>query len=174
MQDTINKRYYDTLTMPNLSHRSNILGFVANDLAEIILCIIGWYVAINVSSEDYFGYAVIIMVLCSFCLFLHCQYITTQKYHIGIEQLMYQRGFLSLRRDYIEMYRIVDFEESRTLLEIILGMKTVTIYACDRTMPCLRIIGVPKDMNIIDTIRERIIRCRKMNGIYEIANNPNY
>lgn len=176
MQDTTNNlstSYYDTLKHQNITHRPNILGFVANDMMQIVLCAFGWYVAINV-SEQYFGYAIIIMTLCSGSLLLHWQFTTTQKYRIGIDQLMYQRGLFSVRRDYIELYRVVDFEESRSLLEIILGIKTVTVYACDRTMPCLRIIGVPKDLNVIDAIRERCIRSRKLNGIYEIANNPNY
>jgi len=180
MQDTTNnpcygqpqtETYYSDLGLQhrNICHRPNILGFVAMDFPIIILCGIGWIVVW--CFIDYLNqYALIPMIFWSFCLCLHCQYVTTMKYHVGVEQLMYQRGLFSLRRDYIEMYRVVDFDESRSLLEIILGIKTVTVYACDRTTPYLRIIGVPKDTDFIETIRERCIRSRKQNGIYEITN----
>lgn len=92
------------------------------------------------------------------------------KFHIGAEQLMYQRGLFSLKRDFIEMYRIVDYEERRNFIEILFGIKTVIVYACDRTTPELRIIGVPKNLDVIGALRERVALCRKAHGVYEIAN----
>lgn len=92
------------------------------------------------------------------------------KYHIGQEQLMYQRGLFSLKRDYIEMYRIVDYEEHRTFVQILLGLKSVTIHSCDRTSPSLKLIGIPCDVEVIPAIRERVEFCKVMKGVYEIAN----
>ena len=165
----LRKLYYGELTRPNITHRPHFLEYVAIDLPIIILCLIGWLM-VACLGEKTNPWTVSILAFFTFYLFLHCEYITSMKYHIGFEQLMYQRGLFTIKRDYIEMYRIVDYEESRSFLQMIFGLKTVTIHASDRTTPHLRIIGIPKDTDVIPTIRERCEYCKKKHGVYEIAN----
>ena len=170
MHGTYNEEiYYEGLQHKNITHRPHILQYVATDMVLIALNIIGW-TAITLLWDAINPWTIAFMSFFTLYLFLHCQYITSMKYHVGLEQLMYQRGLFSLKRDYIEMYRIVDYEESRNFMEIVFGLKTVTIYACDRTTPFLRIIGVPMDMELIETIRERVELCKKKRGVYEITN----
>ena len=161
--------YYEGLEYKNITHRPHFLQYIATDMVLIAINAIGWLLIV-VFFEHVSPWTIALWSFFSLYLFLHCQYITSMKYHIGLEQLMYQRGLFTQKRDYIEMYRIVDYEESRSFVEMLFGLKTVTIHACDRTTPYLQIIGVPKDMELIETIRERVIQSRKRNGIYEIAN----
>lgn len=153
----------------NVTHRPGTLQFICTDWPLILICIGGWS-AIAFFYTEIKDVVFILWAFFSLCLFLHCQYITTMKFHIGAEQLMYQRGLFSLKRDFIEMYRIVDYEERRNFIEILFGIKTVIVYACDRTTPELRIIGVPKNLDVIGALRERVALCRKAHGVYEIAN----
>lgn len=161
--------YYGEMTHPNMTHRPHFLEYVAIDLPIIILCMIGWLM-VACLGEKTSPWTVAILAFFTLYLFLHCQYITSMKYHIGLELLMYSRGLFSVKRDYIEMYRIVDYEESRSFLQMLFGLKTVTIHACDRTTPNLKIIGIPKNLDVIPTIRERCEYCKKKRGVYEIAN----
>ena len=130
------------------------LEYVSKDLPIIILCILGWLMVACLGQKTS-PWTVAILAFFTLYLFIHCLYITSMKYHIGREQLMYERGLFTIKRDYIEMYRIVDYEESRNFLQMIFGLKTVTIHACDRTTPNLKIIGIPKNLDVIPTIRER-------------------
>lgn len=152
----------------NMTLRPHFLEYISMDLPFIILCIVGWAAYLCFWQRYEWGFFPLILL--TLYLFLHCQYITTMKYHIGQEQLMYQRGLFSLKRDYIEMYRIVDYEEHRTFVQIILGLKSVTIHSCDRTSPSLKLIGIPSDVEVIPAIRERVEFCKVMKGVYEIAN----
>lgn len=163
------EKYYGEMTHPNITHRPVFLEYVAIDLPLIILCIAGWGMVACLGQKTS-PWTVAFLAFFTLYLFLHCLYVTSMKFHIGLEQLMYQRGLFTIKRDYIEMYRIVDYEESRSFLQMLFGLKTVTIHACDRTTPYLRIIGIPKDMDIIPTIRERCEYCKKKHGVYEIAN----
>lgn len=161
--------YYAGMKYPNITHRPAFLEYIAMDFPVILLCMAGWLIVLLLGDAVTPWTISINIFLLLFILF-HCQYITSMKYHIGLEQLMYQRGLFTLKRDYIEMYRIVDYEETRSFLQILFGLKTVTVYACDRTTPQLRIIGIPKDLDIIPTIRERCEYSKKIHGVYEIAN----
>lgn len=170
MQDVFsNNGYYEGLRYKNLTHKPHFLQYIAMDMVLIAINIVGWTLIIIFSSVIS-PWTVAMMSFFTLYLFLHCQYITSMKYHIGLEQLMYQRGLFSVKRDYIEMYRIVDYEESRNFIELLFGLKTVTIHACDRTTPYLQIIGIPKDIEVIKTIRERVELCKKKRGVYEITN----
>lgn len=170
MEDVFsNTAYYEGLRYRNITHRPHFLQYIATDMSLIALNIAGWTAVIAYSSIIS-PWTVALMSFFTLYHFLHCQYITGMKYHIGLEQLMYQRGIFSVKRDYIEMYRIVDYEESRNFIEILFGLKTVTIHACDRTTPSLNIIGIPYDLEIIETIRERVELCKKKRGVYEITN----
>lgn len=160
---------YSLYEHSNITHRPGLSQVISCDWPLIALCVAGWFVIICFSV--YLSNAVFMLwTFFTLCLMLHSQYITTMKFHIGGEQLMYQRGLFSVKRDFIEMYRIVDYEERRNFVEILLGIKTVTVFACDRTTPVLHIIGVAKDVDVIGTLRERVAVCRKAHGIYEIAN----
>ncbi len=92
------------------------------------------------------------------------------KFIISDEQMRYEYGILSLKCDYIELYRVVDYSEQRTFVQQLLGLKTVSIYSGDRTCPRLDIIGVPEDQNLIRTIRERVEYNKRMANIHEFTN----
>ena len=68
------------------------------------------------------------------------------------------------------LYRIVDFSESRDILEQLFGLKTVSIYSGDRTNPKLDIYGVKEKLDVVAIIRERVEYNKRRKGIYEITN----
>lgn len=103
-------------------------------------------------------------------LFYRHEYIASMKYHVGDEQLMIQHGVMSLRRDYVEMYRIVDYDETRSVMERLFGIKTVTVYSGDRTAPELKIRGVKDSLDLVSAIRERVEYNKQRKGVREITN----
>ena len=97
-------------------------------------------------------------------------YLRQMEYTITGEQLVYEHGVFSRSRDYIELYRVVDFDEKRNFLQLLLGLKTVVVHSGDRTMPKLRIIGVREKEDIVGCLRERVAYNRKRMNIHEFAN----
>lgn len=75
-----------------------------------------------------------------------------------------------LNTDYMELYRVIDYRQTRTLAEQLLGLKTVTVLSGDRSMPQLHIIGVKEREDVVAVIRQRVEHNKKLKGIYEITN----
>lgn len=91
-------------------------------------------------------------------------------YTITGEQLVYEHGVFTRSRDYIELYRVVDFDEKRNFLQLLLGLKTIIVHSGDRTMPKLKIIGVREKADVVGCLRERVSYNRKRMNIHEFAN----
>ena len=92
------------------------------------------------------------------------------KYIITNEQIIYIHGVLNRETNYIELYRVVDYQETRTFLQWLFGLKNVIIFSMDKNIKVLYIIGMKKRQNIIATVRERVEYNKKRKGIYEITN----
>ena len=97
-------------------------------------------------------------------------YLRQMVWTITGEQLVYEHGVFSRSRDYIELYRVVDFDEKRSFLQLLLGLKTIVVHSGDRTMPKLRMIGIREAADVVGCLRERVSYNRKRMNIHEFAN----
>lgn len=97
-------------------------------------------------------------------------YLTGMVFVIGDEQIMHEHGVFTTQRDYIELYRVVDYSEHRSFIQILLGLKTVNIYSGDRTNPRLDIIGVRKDIDVIGNLRTKVEYNKSVRNIHEFTN----
>lgn len=93
------------------------------------------------------------------------------RWVVDDETLCRQKGVLARQKDYIELYRVVDYVETQTFLQRMFGVKTVIILSMDRTDAEMEIFGVQVWMDIVGHIRYRVEQCKKAKRIYEITNN---
>ena len=113
----------------------------------------------------------LVLGTCTTLMMLYgCLYLSKLQFIISSEQLIVQQGVFNRSSNYIELYRIVDFSESRDILEQLFGLKTVSIYSGDRTNPKLDIYGVKERLDVVSIIRERVEYNKRRKGIYEITN----
>lgn len=143
--------------------------FIIENMLIIVLIPVAFF-ALGLGEFPFRWVCYLLLLLLVLYLFYRYQYITTMKYHIGEEQLMIQCGIIAQRCDYIEMYRIVDYNETRTAIQRIFGLKTVTVYSGDRTAPQLPIKGVPKNIDLVSIIRERVEYNKLRKGVHELTN----
>ena len=97
-------------------------------------------------------------------------YLAGMRYVVTDEQLIFLHGVFRRSTDYMELYRVVDYQQNRTFLQQLLGLKTITILSGDRNMNRLDIIGVRETENIVSEIRNRVEYNKRMKSIYEITN----
>ena len=148
--------------------------FVAEDavLIAIMALLTG---AVPVIIRDYDRMVGIAMtslaVFLSVVLLVRYVMLVSVKWVVEDETLCRMKGVFSKQTDYIEMYRITDYVESRSFLQRLLGVKTVTVYSTDRSDSVTDIPGVPADMDLIGMIRENVEKCKKERRVYEIANH---
>ena len=80
------------------------------------------------------------------------------------------RGVFSRHTDYIELYRVVDYSESQTLLQKLWRVKTVSIISTDKSDSTMQMYGVKVSLDIVRLIRNRVEKCKQEKRIYEITN----
>ena len=157
------------VNMGTIIRRPKVSQFIVNDFMAIVLCMAGLIVAglqDSILDNILFWGSLII----SLCLVYRLIYLKQTIYYITPEQLIYEHGVFHRSRDFIELYRVIDFREESSFLQQLFGIKTIKVYSGDRTTPCLKMAGMMKKDILIPTIRERVVINRRMNGIYEITN----
>ena len=145
--------------------RKFLIDELVSILAAIALIVVGGLDGVPYHSVFFcLGLALVFKAYYRF-VYLRCMH-----YTITGEQLVYEHGVFTRSRDYIELYRIVDFDEKRSFLQLILGLKTIVVHSGDRTMPKLSIIGIREGTDVVDCLRERVSYNRKRMNIHEFAN----
>ena len=145
--------------------RQLLIDELLSILAAVVLLIVG-----GLDGVPYHSVFFCVALALGFKVYYRIVYLRTMLYTITGEQLVFEHGVFSRSRDYIELYRIVDFDEKRSFLQLILGLKTVVVHSGDRTMPKLLIIGIREQNDIVTPLRERVSYNRKRMNIHEFAN----
>lgn len=89
------------------------------------------------------------------------------KYEITTDQIKYSRGVFNRQVDFLEMYRIKDFDQKQSLIMSILGIMHIRLMTSDISHPMLELKGIPVS-NITDVIRQLVEESRKENRVYAI------
>lgn len=144
--------------------------FVINELPTLVLCCAVWVYG-GMEGLPLTALAVPVAFLFSLILFYRFIYLRRVRYRIGAEQLVSEQGIVRRKVDYMELYRIVDFQEHQSLLQQLCGLKTVTILSMDRNTPRLDLVGIRRSNDIVALIRERVEYNKRKKGIYEITNH---
>ena len=145
--------------------RQLLIDELVSILGALALLVVG-----GLDSVPYHSVFFCIALVLVFKVYYRLVYLRGIHYTITGEQLVYEHGVFTRSRDYIELYRIVDFDEKRNFLQLILGLKTIVVHSGDRTMPKLRIIGIREGTEVVECLRERVSYNRKRMDIHEFAN----
>ena len=148
--------------------------FIAEDreLVAILAFLIGAVPVIYGRCEQLIAYTSLGLLVFVFlvCLTRYVM-LVSHKWIIGNETLCTIKGVFARHTDYIELYRIVDYKESQTLLQRLMGIKTVTVFSTDRSDAMMDMRGVPADEDVIGYMRDKVEKCKIDKRIYEITNN---
>lgn len=112
--------------------------------------------------------AICIALLC----FVFTKYMVLNAYSwtIGETEIKRKHGIFRIQTDYIELYRVVDYKETQSLLQRIFRVKTVVIVSTDKSDPIMEIKGVPTNTKLVEYTRKLVEKNKKQNHVYEIAN----
>ena len=152
-----------------LSLRPHWLQFSINQLGWLILCLIAFTVYFNfhfimVNIFMYIGIAILLYLL------YQVIYLARMEYIITSDQIIFLHGVISHETDYMELYRVIDYQQHRSLMQQLTGLKTVIIYSGDRNTPVMNIIGMKDEMDVVAEIRKRVEYNKQLKHIYEITN----
>lgn len=153
----------------NITLRPHAMQFVINELPLLVLCPIALLYAglEDMMFATLLGCCAFVMATVLFFRWLEMRRI---RYVVTGEQIIYEHGVFHRQVEYLELYRVVDFNEQQTLMQQLFGLKTVSVYSGDRTTPRLDVLGVRSQTDLISELRARVYDNKKKNGIYEITN----
>lgn len=166
-----------------LSLRPHWMQLIISQMPYILLCL-----AVYVGAAIPFycwasGLTATILYVVNLCLLyiglaLTCYllykvlYFSRMEYVITGDQIIFLHGVVNHSTDYMELYRVIDYQQHRSLLQQMCKLKTVVIYSGDRNMPVMNIIGIREQVNVVAEIRNRVEFNKKLKHIYEITNRP--
>lgn len=82
-------------------------------------------------------------------------------YKITTHRIVYRRGILSSRVDTVEAFRIDDITLAQPFCWKLLGHSIIHVTSSDRTLPQMRIYGIPDIFDVSEQLRESVFRQRK-------------
>lgn len=153
-----------------INFRPHPVQFVINELPLMSVCVTGLIYG-GMENMPLGSIATTISVLTLLVLLYQFIYLRRIRYDITAEQLVCEQGILIRKVDYMELYRIVDFQEKQSILQQLCGLKTVSILSMDQNMPQLDLLGMRCNDRIVTLIRERVEYNKRKKGIYEITNH---
>ncbi|MCG6190858.1 PH domain-containing protein [Maribellus maritimus] len=109
--------------------------------------------------------------LLSAAFFLLCYHLLKTRcicYEINPEELQYTSGIFHRKHEYIELYRIKDFQVDRPLLYRFFGLGTLVVYTSDKTTPVFRLEAIRKPEEVYTVLRGLVELNRKEKHVYEI------
>lgn len=139
----------------NILLRPHTGQFVIDELPLMFVCMAGLVYG-GMEGLPLSSMARIVSLFLLLVLLYRFIYLRRIRYRVCEEQLVSEHGIFIRRVDYMELYRIVDFQEHQSLLQQICGLKTVRILSMDRNTPRLDLIGVRCGNDIVAIIRERV------------------
>lgn len=89
------------------------------------------------------------------------------RYEITQAQVKYSRGVFNYKADYLEIYRIKDYEVNQPFFMRIFQIMNVTISTSDNSHPVFTFEGLPKS-NFPEALRDLVEIARKDKRVYEI------
>lgn len=114
--------------------------------------------------------AIFLSLFISLFLLYQLLYMHKTRYIVTAEQLVCEYGVFQRRTSYMELFRVVDFDEHQTFMQQLTGLKTITVHSMDRTTPHLRLKGINVKTDIVGELRRRVNFNRQYNRIHELAN----
>jgi hypothetical protein len=78
-----------------------------------------------------------------------------------------QEAYCTGELDFLEMYRVKDFDQRQSLIMNILGIMHIRLMTSDISHPMLEMKGIPTS-NIADVLRALVEQSRKENRVYAI------
>lgn len=150
--------------------RPSPMQFCIVQLHLMLLCVMAAIVWIT--SEAGFIATCCLFIFLGLLAYLLCQalHISRIRYYLTDEQLIYEHGLFMRQTDYMELYRIIDYQETSTVMQQLTGLKDVIIHSTDKNMSILTLKGILQDNNITQKIRWRVEQIKQAKAVYEITN----
>lgn len=159
-------------TFAPLSIRPHWMQLGINQLIYIILCISAYTSYLMFNTFLFRDILLYLGLFLTLYLLYQVLYLVRMEYIITGDQIIFLHGVVNHSTDYMELYRVIDYQQQQSLMQQMIGLKTVVIYSGDRNTPVMKLIGIKEYIDIVREIRKRVEYNKTQKHIYEITNRP--
>jgi membrane protein YdbS with pleckstrin-like domain len=96
-------------------------------------------------------------------------YRRTIRYRVTNTVIETERGFLSKKIEVLQLWRCKDVAFRQNLIDRILGIAHIDVYASDVTTPHVEISGVPASRELFENLRDSIELQRQNKNVYGVV-----
>lgn len=149
------------------------LGYWIGRFLMIIIIIISFslcIVFIPVEKNIHDALLVVFFAIWLMLFYTYLDMLFATKWIITEDEILSYRGLFYRKVDHLELYRITDYSEQQSFLQLLFRNTTVKITSGDPSHPVMYLYGIDKNISIIKTIRERVENQKKKRSIYEVTN----
>lgn len=91
------------------------------------------------------------------------------KFRVTNTVIETERGLLSKRIDVLQLWRCRDVSYRQNLVDRILGIAHIDVYAQDTTTPHIEIVGMPASRQLFENLRDSIEIQRHAKNVYGVV-----
>jgi membrane protein YdbS with pleckstrin-like domain len=160
------KVYYEGSPLVRGNLGSLLLFFLVG-LALIAAPFLYWY--LSEGNKWPAWWVTLVMILIGLVLLIAPSiYARTIRYRISNYRIDFERGLLGKTIDTTELWHVDDIRFNQSIVERLLGVGTITIFASDQTTPSLPLRGIPKPREIFDALKARVIAIKRSRGVIKM------
>lgn len=145
--------------------RPTVFYTILSQLHLILLMVISGLVHGLIGVPEYFGE---IAMVGFFLVFTYrVIYLQSFVYTFEADQILIRYGVFSLTKEYVELFRVKDFNTHQSLIMRLIGVMRVNIFTSDITQKVIQIKGVPNS-DFLLALRRLVLQSRKNNSVFEV------
>jgi membrane protein YdbS with pleckstrin-like domain len=91
------------------------------------------------------------------------------KFRVSNTVIETERGLLSKRIDVLQLWRCKDVQYKQNLVDRMLGIAHITVFASDATTPEIEIVGMPASRQLFEQLRDSIEIQRQHKNVYGVV-----
>jgi membrane protein YdbS with pleckstrin-like domain len=91
------------------------------------------------------------------------------KFRVTSTVIETERGLLSKRIDVLQLWRCRDVAYKQNLVDRVLGIAHIEVYAQDATTPMIEIVGMPASRQLFESLRDSIELQRQNKNVYGVV-----
>jgi membrane protein YdbS with pleckstrin-like domain len=91
------------------------------------------------------------------------------KFRVTTTVIETERGLLSKQIDVLQLWRVRDVRYRQNLVDRMLGIAHVEVFAADQTTPHLEIVGMPASRQLFEQLRDSIEIQRQSKNVYGVV-----
>lgn len=142
---------------PDIIVRPGFKQHIAANLLNFLLALLLAFLCTlwHVKSPVLFMFALIGLVFLSVKIVMKSLYLLSCTWTIGEFTLTQRRYAKMMTTDYIELYRLISYQESQGLFQQLLGVKSLALIFQDAINQVVLIEGLPADASLMEVLRDR-------------------